>query len=104
MEYNRGTLQDYNYWQDQAMDAAGWTADEKINGKLESYNFNRNNANWDILNPNVKTTKIFAYTQNPDLSNDYVFEKQTDSLPVLTEEQCNDLLKQWFPDEQISNV
>jgi len=42
MEYNRATLLDFDTWQNTAMDNAGWTQDEKDNGKLDSCDYDPN--------------------------------------------------------------
>jgi len=98
MNFNQGTFAEYTQWHDTALDAAGWTADEKTNGKLDSFNYNKSTGIWDIPNTTVKTIALFGYTQNPDLSDDYVFEKQTDSLTVLSQTQYDDLMATWSPD------
>jgi len=98
MEYNRGTWAEYNTWHNTAMDNAGWTADEKQNGKIDSFVFNSKTKLWDIPNIQCKTTKLFEDYQNTDLSDDYVWQKQTATLTVLTQQQYEDLMDIWYQD------
>lgn len=100
MDYNRTNLSIFNDLDAAAMDAAGWTADEKNNGKLESKDYNPTTKAWDIPNTTSKTTALIAHTQNPDESDDYVYEKQTDSETVIDQSTKDELMATWFPPEQ----
>lgn len=98
MDFNRTTIANYTTQHDAAMDAAGWTEDEKTNGRYDSFDFNRASGKWDILNTEYKTMKLFDYIQNPDESDDVVFIKQTDSLTVINQAAYDTLMADWFPE------
>ncbi len=101
MEYNRGTQAEYDSYEDAARDAAGWTTEEKENGKYDSMKYNTATQAWDIpdTDPDSRTVCLLSCYINPTDSDDYIFgPKQTDGLPVLTQDDLNDELFIWYPE------
>ena len=96
MDYNLTTKIIFDGFEDDARDAAGWTSDEKANGNLDSYNYNPSTGLFDIPNTTVKTINLLWFIQNPDLSDEYLYPKQSDAETVLTQSQYDAKMLTWF--------
>ena len=65
MDHNKGNLAQFNSCHGQKMDDAGWTADEKANGKEDSCTENPETGIFDIPST-YKTRGLISFNPNPD--------------------------------------